>query len=117
MRRRDEQSLQRAIAQALRLLGWQILSTSRHLKRCRGCGRWPPFYDGADRGLPDLLCRCPDWPRGRWLGLEVKEDEGRPSSPQQAQLIANGSVLVARSVREALALLGENETAVKEVRL
>lgn len=53
---------------------------------------------------PDLLARRPWWPAGTWLGLEVKAEGGRLSDGQKAML-AEGELVVVRSLEQALAAL------------
>ncbi len=105
-----EADIQRLIVSFLRLLGYTVLETSRHRKRCRGCGRWPAGGDGCDRGLPDLLVAVP---KGggmrRWLGLEVKGAETR-LSPEQQALAAAGLIVIVRTPEEALAAVRGGET-------
>jgi hypothetical protein len=103
-----EAGLQRVIVQALRLLGFTVLQTSRHRKRCWRCGTWPAGGDGADRGLPDLLIWSPT--RGAWIGVELKRTGGR-LSPEQAALARRGMIHVARTLEEALLAVGAADPA------
>jgi hypothetical protein len=97
-----EAGLQQVVVEGLRLLGFSVLVTTRHPKRCR-CGRWSRADDGASRGLPDLLVTRPSW-EGLWLALEVKRPApGRARlSPEQQLLYSAGAVIVVRSVEAAL---------------
>jgi hypothetical protein len=98
-----EAGLQQVVVEGLRLLGFTVLVTTRHPKRCR-CGRWSRADDGASRGLPDLFVTHPT--RGNnWLGIELKRPGGGRLSPEQRQLAGSGSVAVVQSLEEALAAL------------
>lgn len=94
----SEDDVQATIVEALRLLGYVVLVTSRRRKRCRVCGAFSSGGDGCDRGIPDLLVSLGD---GRWLGLEVKGPKTR-LSPEQRGLQAAGRIIVVRSVKDAL---------------
>ena len=86
-----ESDWQTQIVDGLRLAGALVLVTER-----RAGGR----AGGIDKGLPDLGVRFPEWTSGMWLGVEVKRPGGRPSSPEQAALVANGHVLKATKVAD-----------------
>lgn len=99
-----EEQVQASIVQALRSAGYEVLKTSRVRKRCVHCGKFSSGGDGVSRGVPDLLVRNPEWPPAVWLGVEVKG--GRTAlSPEQHELLQRGSIVVVRSVDDALAAL------------
>jgi len=93
-----EACIQGAIIQALRLLGYTVLMTSRNRRRCYRCGAYSNAGDGCDRGIPDLLVSLGD---GRWLGLEVKGPKTRLST-EQTILATDRRIIVVRSVEDAL---------------
>lgn len=95
----SEDDVQATIVEALRLLGYVVLVTSRRRKRCRVCGAFSSGGDGCDRGIPDLLVSLDD---ARWLGMEVKGPRTRVS-PEQRSLAADGRIRIVRSVEDALA--------------
>jgi hypothetical protein len=101
-----EAATQKLIVDALRLMGFVVLETSRRRKRCWSCGAWPKGGDGVSKGVPDLLVflRGP-W---LWLGLEVKGPATR-LSPEQRALAAAGMTVVVRTPEEALAAVRERE--------
>lgn len=94
-----EEAVQRTIVEALRILGYVVLVTSRRRHRCRVCGAFSSGGDGCDRGIPDLLVSLDD---ARWLGMEVKGPRTRVS-PEQRSLAADGRIRIVRSVEDALA--------------
>lgn len=97
-----EEQVQASIVQALLAAGYEVLKTSRVRKRCVHCGKFSSGGDGVSRGLPDLLVRNPEWPPAVWFGIEVKG--GRTAlSPEQQELLQRGSIVIARSVDDALA--------------
>lgn len=100
-----EEDVQRAIIQALRLNGYEVLVTSRVRRRvqCAGCGRWAwqQGGDGVTKGTPDLFV----YVDSAWRGLEVK-GTGTAVSPEQARLAGEGKITIVRSVGEALEAVG-----------
>ena len=90
----------------LRADGATVLSTVHRykLQTCPNpkCGAqfWPQGGYGATPGVPDRLARLDHWPRGVWLGLELKGSKTR-LSPEQKVLLANGAIYVCRSGEEA----------------
>jgi hypothetical protein len=54
----------------------------------------------CDKGVPDLIVTSDAWPRGCWLGLEIKTDAGK-LSPEQKDLEARDRIVVVRSMEEA----------------
>ena len=99
----SEDDIQRQIVGFLHAMRYQVLVTSRRVKRCVQCGHWGMGADGATRGIPDLLVRHPSWPRYVWVGVEVKTPTGRVRPEQQA-LADVGAVVVVRSLNEVMAL-------------
>lgn len=112
-----EDVAQDAVVTTLRADGYTVLVTSRRRKRvrCNRCNQWqwPEGGDGVTPGLPDLLVSRDTWPSACWLGLEMKGTD-TPLSAEQADLEAEGRVIVLRAaesldatVREARRMVGE----------
>lgn len=99
-----EAGVQRAIVEGLEALSYRVLQTSRHMKRCKHCGKFPGRPDGVDRGLPDLVVTRDDWPTLEFCGIEVKGPE-TDLSPEQKALRARGRIAVARSFDDAMAIV------------
>lgn len=101
---KEEPIMQRVIT-ALRRAGCQVLSTvHRHTRHtCSSCGHneWHRGQIGVSKGTPDLLVRRPSWPAGVWLGIETK-GTSTPLSVEQKALEASCSIVVVRSVPEAI---------------
>lgn len=76
-----EYEVQRAIIEALRLAGCEVLSTSSF--RQKG-------PSGCSAGIPDLLVRVPGMAPGLCLGLEVKRTAKSKLSASQAATLAQG---------------------------
>lgn len=101
-----EDEIQSVIVDGLRLHGYIVLVTSRRKKRCRKCGEWSTGGDGADKGIPDIIVRRPEWFAGRFVAIEVK----RPgpikwSSPEQKLLAESDQIIVVQSLEEAVAAM------------
>lgn len=91
-----EYAIQRAIVDLLKLLKFEVLTTSVrrfNLKDGKGYGTTP--------GIPDLLVRAPRWPEGIWLGLEVKRARGGRLSPAQRRVWQAGGIVVVTGPQEA----------------
>ena len=105
--RRTEADVQACITDALAMLGYVVLVTSRRRKRvyCPQCGAsgYQAGGDGCTPGLPDLLVWVPAW--RAWLGLEVKGPTTRVS-PEQHKLQRAGMIHIVRSVDDALRVIG-----------
>lgn len=54
-------------------------------------------------GVPDRFYWHPSWPRGCWLGIELKRPKGGRVSPAQAILEQKGAIYIVRSIDEAQA--------------
>jgi len=83
-----------------------VAAIKRYLKTVEGCFFWKEhggMYGTA--GIPDLiLCY-----KGRFIGLEVKTDEGKPTKLQEATIrkikACGGIAVVVRSVAEVKAII------------
>jgi hypothetical protein len=120
-RQRPEETVQ---AHAIRVLcgaGYTVHQTSVRVRQITcareegGCGRkfYPPPGEaryGTTPGTPDLLVTRRTWPRGVWLGIEVKAPGGRPT-PAQAALLAEGRIAIIHSPEEALQAVHDMEAA------
>lgn len=104
-----EDDVQRAIVEALRILGYEVLITSRRRRRCAHCGRYSAGGDGVTRGTPDLFVF--DQRIGAWRGMEVKGPNTRVSEEQE-ELLRRGMVAIVRSIEDALAVLGRKDIIV-----
>lgn len=105
-----ESAVESQVDYHLRADGATVLSTTVRykLQTCPRCShRFRPVGGyGATPGVPDRLVRLDNWPRGVWLGLELKGSKTR-LSPEQKLLFADGAIYVCRTgdqAREALAL-------------
>lgn len=95
-----ENSVQRAVIDALRLKGYTVLECSVRVRKCAFCGKYPSTGKagyGMDSGIPDTLV----WVNGAWRGLEIKGPL-TPLNPRQKELLAEGKIVVARSIEDAL---------------
>lgn len=83
-----------------------VAAIKRYLKTVEGCFFWKEhggMYGTA--GIPDLiLCY-----KGRFIGLEVKTDDGKPTKLQEATIrkikACGGIAAVVRSVAEVKAII------------
>ena len=105
-----ESSVQNTIESGLGSLGFLVLHTQHQylLQTCPRCHQRfrPTGGYGADKGIPDLLARHPDHPRGMWLGLEVKGPR-TAISPEQRVLADAGAIIICRSWEDARAAIAE----------
>lgn len=96
----SEEQIQQSILQGLTAYGYIVFSTSRRVKRCRNCGRWPGSGgDGVTQGLPDLIVTRESWD-GVLLGIEVKGPKTRIST-EQKELVEGNVIMFVRSWDEA----------------
>lgn len=86
-----------------------------YLKGVPGCFFWKEhggMYGTA--GIPDIICCY----RGRFYGLEVKTEVGKPTKLQKATIRkineAGGTAVVVRSVDEVKNILGGEQHAYQE---
>lgn len=110
---RTEESVQQEIMAALHALGYRVLSTvHRHkIATCPHCHQRfnPSGAYGADRGIPDLIVRHADrFAPALWAGVECKGPRTALTS-EQRELAGEGSIVVVRSVADAVAALAEIE--------
>ena len=104
-----EEDVQANIIASLSTIGLRVLQTSHRVKmvscpHCQGKFR-PPGNYGATKGVPDLLVRCPEQhDPGAWIGLEVKGPKTR-LSPEQKELEQEQSIIIVRSLEDALRAL------------
>lgn len=103
----------------LHLDGCEILSTVHRykLQTCPCCHNQfrPVGGYGATPGVPDRLVRLPDWPRGVWLGIELKGSD-TAVSPAQRRLHEMGAIYVCRSADEARDALAECAEALRQMK-
>jgi hypothetical protein len=116
---KEELVMQRIIG-ALCRAGCHVLSTVHRPKKhiCSECrhAEWPRsgWGYGVSQGVPDVLCRRPDWPLGMWLGCEIKGPT-TPLSDAQKALEAAGAIVVVRSEAEALDAVCRADERLKHV--
>lgn len=105
-----ESGVQGRIMQALGMLGYIVIDTTRKTKKqkCPKCGNvfWQQEGSGTTKGLPDILVTRAGWPI--MVGLEIKTDEGKPSEEQQ-MLIDLGVMFLVRGHEEAIEILKSTE--------
>ncbi|RYG31194.1 hypothetical protein EON81_23460 [bacterium] len=92
-----EELIQQSIAGELRSRGYTVLSTTVRYRR--GDGDRGGY--GTTPGVPDLLVTGSDWPRGVWLGMEVKGPKTQLSAAQKV-LWEGGSICIVRSLDAAI---------------
>jgi hypothetical protein len=99
-----ESSVQHTIESGLGALGLLVLHTQHQYanQTCPTCHRRfrPQGGYGADKGIPDLLARADDFPRGLWLGLEIKGPR-TAVSPEQQILEREGGIYICRTWESA----------------
>lgn len=101
-----EDEIQRTIVDGLKCHGYIVLVTSRRKLRCAHCGKVSHTGDRADKGIPDLLVRRPEWFAGRFTGLEVKRQGPiKWSSNEQKILAESGQIIIVQSLEEAVAAM------------
>lgn len=95
----SEAKIQRAILDAFAAMG--VLAFRINSGRVKVRGGW---YQGAPAGFPDVVVIVP--PSGRFLGLEVKDEDGELREAQRkthdALCRAGAGVRTVRSVEEAV---------------
>lgn len=69
---------------------------------------------GATPGVPDLLVSKKTWPRGFWLGVEVKGPVTRLSA-QQKELEQSGRIVVVRSLDDFVNAMREAQEAINGI--
>ena len=102
----SEDDTQRGIVDGLRAFGYRVLVTSRRYRKCPQCGTVNHRGDGVSKGLADLVCRHPTWPRGVWVQLEVKKPGSiKYTSTEQKLAHVAGEIYVVQSLEQALEVL------------
>jgi hypothetical protein len=113
----SEADVQSLIVGYLRVHGWSVAITSRRIKRCQHCGKYPGSNtgDGVTKGkVGDLLVRWPAWAPGVAVALEVKKPgKVRYSSPEQQAAALAGEIVVVQSPEEALSVLERAREALR----
>jgi hypothetical protein len=71
-----EEEIQSAIVRILAYYNIQCLQTSYRGVKCSICHKKVYGGYGASLGVPDLFVRHKVWPKGLWLGMEVKRPGG-----------------------------------------
>ena len=103
----SEKQLQAQCFEALRLLGWDLLDTSRRPARiCKFCRKWSAEGDGVTTGCPDFFFRRSDWEQGRWIAIELKTAKGKVRDEQKVLNEAGGSY-ICRSLEDVLEVASE----------
>ncbi len=70
---------------------------------------------GQTRGIPDILARRPWWPKGVWIGLELKRPIGWDwSHPEQQRVHELGGSFVVHSAEDAMAAVKATDEALKQ---
>jgi hypothetical protein len=77
---------------------------------CKRCGASTPAigWQGNTPGAPDVMVTSTRW-SGDWVGIEVKRPGGA-IRPEQKRLVDAGTVVIVRSVRDALGVVVDAET-------
>lgn len=102
-----EADLQSSVVQQLESQGYTVMVTSER-RHGRGGGH------GQSKGIPDLIVtrkrswRGPGFPKGFWVGIEMKAAKTRVSREQQA-LADDGRAFVCRTPEEVFAAIAEAE--------
>lgn len=103
-----EDPTQKLIVAWLRAHGVIVYVSSRRAKRCPNCKTYSHRGDGADKGLADLICRRPTWPRSVCVALEVKRPgKWEYSSDEQRIADVAGDIVVVQSPEEAMKAIDE----------
>ena len=70
---------------------------------------------GQSKGIPDILARRSSWPKGLWIGLELKRPVGwRWSDPEQKAVHELGGSFVVHSAEDAMAAVRATDDALKQ---
>jgi len=120
-----ESSIQQSIVNILRMFGYTVIEIgrTRRMVPCKRCGAHTPAigWQGNTPGAPDIMVTAKTWGT-LWLGLEVKRPGGA-IRPEQKVLMAEGSIVIVRSIRDSLAAIldveerfGRDASAVRNVR-
>lgn len=107
-----ESTIQTSIVNILTMLGYTVIEIgrTRRMVPCKRCGASTPAigWQGNTPGAPDLMVTSTRW-SGDWVGIEVKRPGGAVR-PEQQRLVDAGTVVIVRSVRDALGVIVEAET-------
>lgn len=106
-----ESTIQTSIVNILTMLGYTVIEIgrTRRMVPCKRCGASTPAigWQGNTPGAPDLMVTSTRW-SGDWVGIEVKRPGGT-IRPEQKRLVDAGTVVIVRSVRDALGVVVEAE--------
>lgn len=107
-----ESTIQTSIVNILTMLGYTVIEIgrTRRMVPCKRCGASTPAigWQGNTPGAPDLMVTSTRW-SGDWVGIEVKRPGG-VIRPEQQRLVDAGTVVIVRSVRDALGVVVDAET-------
>ena len=107
-----ESTIQTSIVNILTMLGYTVIEIgrTRRMVPCKRCGASTPAigWQGNTPGAPDLMVTSTRW-SGDWVGIEVKRPGGT-IRPEQQRLVDAGTVVIVRSVRDALGVVVDAET-------
>ncbi len=108
----SESDVEQEVLTILQALGCRILKNTVHIR-----SKNPKHHrTGQTPGVPDISCRKDSWPKGLWLGLELKKPHGGVLSSEQAELLRAGGIYVVKSAEEAMAAVKETEAGLRLVR-
>lgn len=106
-----ESTIQTSIVNILTMLGYTVIEIgrTRRMVPCKRCGASTPAigWQGNTPGAPDLMVTSTRW-SGDWVGIEVKRPGGA-IRPEQQRLVDAGTVVIVRSVRDALGVIVDAE--------
>lgn len=94
-----EKDVEEEVLTILQALGCRVLKNTVHI-----ASNNPRHHrTGQSFGVPDLSVRKDKWPRGFWLGLELKRPVGwKYSCPEQEELHRVNAIVVIHSAEEAI---------------
>ena len=101
--------MQTATVDLFRALGYLVQITSRRVKRCSHCHKFPRsnFGDGVTKGVTDLLIGRKEWGAMR-CALEMKGTETAVSDQKQSDF-RDGLIYITRSIEASLAAVKDFE--------
>lgn len=89
-----EADIQGRLVDHLRILGFEVLCTDRHRRKCPNCGKTDSRPDAMNAGIPDVMVTHRNWAKHVWLGIEMKRDAKSKVRPKQAMLAEQGRVFL-----------------------
>lgn len=107
-----EAQIQTHIRNVLITLGYTVMEIgkTRQMVSCKRCGNknYATGWQGNTPGAPDIIVNKPSW-ANVWLGIEIKKPGGAIRT-EQKRLLNAGSIVIARSVQDALAAVADAES-------